>query len=252
MTAHKVVSHQEWLEGHKQLLLKEKEYTRAGDELARQRRELPWEQVTKEYVFEGLNGKESFAELFAGRSQLAVYHFMFAPDWEEGCKACSFWADNFNGIDVHLAHRDVTFLAISHAPIAKVESFKQRMGWSFKWVSAGENGFNYDYHVSFKPEEMARGEIFHNYETSKQVSPEHAGMSAFYKDSAGAIFHTYSCYARGLDALNGAYRWLDRMPKGRDEDGLAFTMSWARHHDKYDDYALDSAARYQTPATAPK
>jgi predicted dithiol-disulfide oxidoreductase (DUF899 family) len=233
---HKVVSHEQWIEARKQLLAKEKEYTRLGDDLARQRRELPWELVAKDYVFEGPSGAESLSQLFAGRSQLAVYHFMFNPEWDAGCPHCSFWADNFNGIDIHLAHRDVTFVAISHAPWRKLEAFRQRMGWNFKWVSAGENGFNYDYFVSFKPEQLARGEIFHNYATTNaHVIPEHAGASAFYKNPADEVFHTYSCYARGLDALNGAYHWLDRMPKGRDEEGLAFTQSWVRYHDRYDE-----------------
>jgi predicted dithiol-disulfide oxidoreductase (DUF899 family) len=159
--------------------------------------------------------------------------------------------DNFDGIDIHLAHRDVAFVAISHAPLSKLEVFKQRMGWSFKWVSAGENGFNYDYYVSFKPEEMAKGEIFHNYETTKQVMSEHAGASAFYKNAEGEIFHTYSCYARGLDALNGAYHWLDRMPKGRDEEGLTFSQAWVRYHDRYDsDYTVDPSSGYQPPGKA--
>jgi predicted dithiol-disulfide oxidoreductase (DUF899 family) len=247
-TTHRIVSHEQWIEARKELLAKEQEYTRLGDELAGRRRELPWERVTKDYVFDGPTGKETLSQLFAGRSQLAVYHFMFNPEWEEGCPHCSFWADNFNGIGIHLSHRDVTFVAISHAPLSKLEAFKRRMGWSFKWISAGENGFNYDYHVSFTPEEMAKGEIFHNYETSKQVMSEHAGASAFYKNAAGEIFHTYSSYARGLDALNGAYHWLDRMPKGRDEEGLAFSQAWVRYHDRYDtDYKVDPSSGYQPP-----
>jgi predicted dithiol-disulfide oxidoreductase (DUF899 family) len=236
----KVVTHEEWIEARKQLLVKEKEYTRLGDDLARQRRDLPWEPVTKDYVFDGPAGPESLSQLFEGRSQLAVYHFMFGPDWEEGCPACSFWADNFNGIDVHFAERDVSFVVISHAPLAKLERFKRRMGWSFKWVSAGENGFNYDYHASFKPDVIAKGEAIYNYELASRTLPsqyarasEHAGMSVFYKNSDGEIFHTYSAYARGLDTLNGAYRWLDLMPKGRNEEGLPHTMSWVRHHDRY-------------------
>ena len=248
MVDHKVVAHDDWIEARKQLLIKEKEYTRLGDELARQRRDLSWERVAKDYVFDGPAGKEGLSQLFAGRSQLAVYHFMFGTDWDAGCPHCSFWADNFNGIDVHLAHRDVTFVAVSHAPFAKLEAFKKRMGWNFKWLSAGENGFNYDYFVSFKPEEIAKGEIFHNYGVSKQVMQEHAGASAFYKNSQGEIFHTYSCYARGLDALNAAYHWLDRMPKGRDEEGLTFTQAWVRHHDRYQsDYAVDPAVGYEPP-----
>jgi predicted dithiol-disulfide oxidoreductase (DUF899 family) len=241
MTNHKVVTHEEWIEARKQLLVKEKEYTRLGDQIARQRRELPWERVAKDYIFDGLAGKESLSQLFGGgRSQLAVYHFMFGPEWGAGCPHCSFWADNFNGIDIHLAYRDVTFVAISHAALAKLESFKRRMGWSFKWVSAGENGFNYDYYVSFKPEEVAKGEIYHNYRLEKQTRPnhvglsEHAGMRAFYKNADGELFHTHSCYARGLDAINGANHWLDLTPKGHDEEGLPFTQSWVRHHDRYD------------------
>src|SRR5712692_8781043 len=155
MTDHQIVNPEQWVEARKQLLAKEKEFTRLRDQLSQARRELPWVRVTKDYAFDGPAGKETLAQVFDGRSQLAVYHFMFGPDWEAGCKSCSFWADNFNGIDVHLAHRDVTFVAISHAPLAKLEAFKKRMGWKFKWLSAGENGFNYDYFVSFKPEEIA-------------------------------------------------------------------------------------------------
>ena len=234
-TEHKIVAHEQWIEARKQLLAKEKEYTRLGDELARQRRELPWEPVAKDYVFDGPAGKESLAQLFAGRSQLAVYHFMFGPEWEAGCPHCSFWADNFNGIDIHLAHRDVTFVAISHAPVAKLEAFKQRMGWSFKWVSAGENGFNYDYYVSFKPEQVAAGEIYQNFQPVKMAMSEIVGISAFYRNPGGAMFHTYSAYSRGVDTINGTYRWLDLMPKGRDEAGLTFTQAWVRHHDRYDE-----------------
>ncbi len=230
MADHRIVSHDQWVEARQQLLVKEKEYTRVGDALAQARRELPWERVEKEYIFDGPNGKESLSELFAGRSQLAIYHFMFGPEWEAGCPHCSYWADNFNGIDIHLAHRDVTFLAISHAPLAKLEAFKERMGWSFKWVSAGENGFNYDYQVSFKPDDKER---YYNYKTEAADYTEHPGMSAFYRDADGKVFHTYSTYARGLDALNGAYHWLDRMPKGRDEAGLQFAMAWVRYHDRY-------------------
>ena len=243
-TNHRIVSRQEWIEARKALLAREKEYTRLGDELARQSRELPWERVEKEYVFDGPDGRQSLSDLFAGRSQLAVYHFMFGVDWDVGCPACSFWADNFNGIDIHLAHRDVTFVAISHAPLAKLEAFKRRMGWTFKWVSAGENGFNYDYQVSAQPGPQ---EVMYNYRMVPRTWAERPGMSAFYKDSDGAIYHTYSCYERGLDALNGAYQWLDRMPKGRDEDGLSFTMAWLRYHDRYDG---DFEAPWLKPAPA--
>ena len=229
-----VVSRQEWSDARNRLLIKEKEYTRLGDQLSEERRRLPWERVEKEYIFDGPAGKETLAELFAGNSQLAVYHFMFGPDWDAGCPHCSFWADNFNGIDIHLKHRDVTFIAISHAPLDKLEAFKRRMGWRFKWVSAGENGFNYDYCVTFTPEQLAKGEIYYNYAVTKLVRSEMPGISAFYKDpKEGEIYHTYSAYGRGLDTVNGAYRWLDLMPKGRDEVNLAFKQSWVRHHDRY-------------------
>ena len=228
-----VVSRQEWLDARKRLLIKEKEYTRLGDQLSEERRRLPWERVEKEYIFDGPAGKETLAELFAGKSQLAVYHFMFGPDWDAGCPHCSFWADNFNGIDPHLKHRDVTFVAVSRAPLDKLEAFKRRMGWSFKWVSAGENGFNYDYCVSFTPEQLAKGEISYNYAVAKLIRSEMPGISAFYKKAEGEIYHTYSAYARGVDTVNGAYRWLDLMPKGRDEANLAFKQSWVRYHDRY-------------------
>lgn len=230
-TPHQVVAHEEWIAARRELLIKEKEFTKLQDQLSRQRRELPWERVEKPYVFEGPEGKETLAQLFAGRSQLAVYHFMFAPEWEEGCKHCSFWADNFNGTAVHLNHRDVTFVAISRAPLAKLEQFKKRMGWSFKWVSAGGADFNYDYRVSFTPAELAAGEVDHN----KNKLADVVGISAFYQDAGGNLFHTYSAYERGVEPINGAYHFLDLMPKGRDEAGLDFTQAWVRHHDRYED-----------------
>ena len=237
LTQHSIATNDDWVAARKELLLKEKEFSRLGDELAKQRRALPWEPVEKTYVFQGPSGQETFAQLFAGRSQLAVYHFMLGPDWEAGCPGCSFWADSFNGIDAHIAQRDVTFVAISRGPLEKLEQFKRRMGWNFKWVSSGEGDFNYDYNVSFRPEVLANGEATYNYSSKhngKPInSPELPGMSAFYKDPAGAIFHTYSTYGRGLDRLNAAYQWLDLMPKGRDEDGLPSPMAWVRHHDRY-------------------
>jgi predicted dithiol-disulfide oxidoreductase (DUF899 family) len=232
---HPVVSRAAWLAARTALLAKEKEFTRLRDELSRQRRELPWVRVDKPYVFAGPRGEETLADLFEKRSQLIVYHFMFSPEWDEGCKHCSFWADNFNGIGVHLNHRDVTFVAVSRAPLAKIEPFKKRMGWSFKWVSSCQNDFNYDYHVSFTPEEIQRGVAFHNYAWTKVDLTDHVGISVFYKDESGAIFHTYSCYSRGVDMLNGAYHYLDLVPKGRDEDGLQFTQAWVRYHDRYED-----------------
>ena len=235
MEKHKVVSKEAWLVARKELLAKEKEFTRLRDQLSQERRDLPWEQVDREYLFDGPDGKETLAQLFAGRSQLAVYHFMFDPSWDEGCRHCSFWADNFNGIDVHLNNRDVTFVAISRAPLGKIEQFRRRMGWSFKWLSSHGTSFNYDYHVSFTPEQIANKTALHNYRVDASAGTEHVGISAFYKDSAGGLFHTYSCYQRGIDLVNGAYNFLDLMPKGRDEKSLPWVQAWVRHHDRYED-----------------
>jgi len=231
----RVVSHDQWVNERVAFMIKEKELTRLRDELSRQRRELPWEKVTKPYVFDGPGGKETLARLFAGRSQLVVYHFMFAPNWEEGCPGCSFWADNFNGIDIHLAHRDITFLAISRAPFAKLEAYKKRMGWTFKWVSSGENDFNYDFGVSFDPESAKSGAANYNYRTGVEVGEEMPGVSVFVKDQKGDIYHTYSAYSRGIDLLNGAYNYIDLTPKGRDEDDLPSPNAWWRRHDRYED-----------------
>lgn len=233
MENHKVVSRDEWTAARTRLLAKEKEFTRLRDELSRERRDLPWVRVDKEYVFEGQNGEETLAELFAGRSQLIVYHFMFDPSWETPCKSCSFWADNFDRNVVHLNQRDATLVAISRAPFGRLEAFKKRMGWSFKWVSSSGTDFNHDYHVSFTPEELAKGEVQYNYRREKISGTERPGISVFYKDASGAVFHTYSCYARGLDMMNAAYQYLDLVPKGRDESGLPFTMAWVRYHDSY-------------------
>src|ERR1700674_406956 len=201
---HEVVSPNEWIASRKELLRKEKEFTKLRDELSRQRRELPWEKVDKQYVFDGPNGKETLAELFENRGQLIVYHFMFPSDWDEGCLHCSFWADNFNGIGVHLNHRDVTFVAISRAPLAKIEPFKKRMGWNFKWLSSSQNDFNYDYQASFTPDAIPSGTVFYNYAKQKMNMSDREGVSVFHKDASGAIFHTYSTYARGIDMLNPA------------------------------------------------
>jgi predicted dithiol-disulfide oxidoreductase (DUF899 family) len=234
MRANPVVSPEDWLAARKRLLAREKEFTRLRDELSRERRELPWEKVEKEYVFETPAGKKTLADLFGSRSQLLVYHFMFGPDWEAGCKSCSFWADNFNGIVVHLEQRDVAMLAASRAPLAKLEAFKGRMGWSFKWVSSLGNTFNHDYRVSFPKGETPESERIYNYQPSTFSGEEAPGISVFYKDEQGRVFHTYSCYARGLDMLNGAYHYLDLVPKGRGEEGLSFSMEWVRHHDRYE------------------
>ena len=232
MKPNAIVSHEEWLAARKRHLSKEKEFTRLRDELSRERRELPWVRVEKNYVFDTLGGKQTLSDLFEGRSQLVVYHFMFGPDWSDGCKSCSFWADNFNGIVVHLKHRDVTLLAVSRAPLENLESFRKRMGWGFKWVSSFGNDFNRDFHVSFTPQEM-QGEVYYNYGMQKFPSEEAPGISVFCRNPEGEVFHTYSCYARGLDMLNGAYHYLDLVPKGRDEGGRI--MAWLRHHDRYGD-----------------
>ena len=231
----KVVSRDEWLAARKQHLKKEKEFTRLRDKLSAERRELPWVKVEKNYVFDGPGGKETLADLFDGRSQLIVYHFMFGPEWEQGCPSCSFLSDHIDGTVVHLAHRDVTLMAVSRAPLAKIEAFKKRMGWRFKWVSSYGSDFNFDYHVSFTKDEMAKGKVYYNYDMNEFPSDEGPGISVFYKDGTGDIFHTYSAYARGLDILVGAYNYLDLVPKGRDEAELPWTMAWVRHHDRYDE-----------------
>lgn len=235
MEPDKVVSHKEWIEARKHLLEREKEFTRARDALSRQRQELPWERVEKRYVFDGPDGKESLSDLFDGRSQLIVYHFMYGPDWDAGCKSCSFIADHFNPAIVHLNQRDVSMVAVSKAPLATLEEFKKRIGWTFKWVSSFENDFNRDYHVSFTQEEIDNTDAYYNYKNQGFPSTEAPGASVFCKDADGAIFHTYSVYGRGLDMFITAYHYLDLVPKGRDEDNLSYTMEWLRLHDEYDD-----------------
>jgi predicted dithiol-disulfide oxidoreductase (DUF899 family) len=233
MVKHKVVSRDEWIEARKQLLVKEKEFTRLRDQLSQQRRDLPWEAVDKDYVLEGPNGKQTLPELFDGRNQLVVYHFMFGPDWEAGCPHCSHWADNFDGIIVHLNQRDVSMIAVSRAPYAKLEAYKKRMGWNFKWVSSSGSDFNFDYHVSFAPEEVAMKKAFYNFKIQDPYSSEREGVSVFYKDQTGRVFHTYSTYARGIDMLNVDYQYLDLVPKGRDEAGRG--PFWVRRHDEYNE-----------------
>ena len=228
-----IVSHEEWLKARLELLAAEKEFTRQRDALTRRRMAMPWERVENAYRFEGPNGALSLADLFDGRSQLIVYHFMFGPDWEAGCKSCSFWADNFNGIPIHLAHRDVTLAAVSRAPFAKIDAYKKRMGWGFPWVSSEGSDFNFDYHVSFTPEQIAAGKAHYNSELRPNPISDEVGISVFCRNESGEVFHTYSCYSRGVDMLNGAYHYLDLVPKGRDERGLKFTMEWVRRHDQY-------------------
>jgi predicted dithiol-disulfide oxidoreductase (DUF899 family) len=228
---HPVVSHDEWLAARNEFLAKEKEFTRLRDELNRQRRELPWEIVEKEYVFEGADGKQTLPELFDGRSQLIVYHFMFDPGWEAGCPHCSFWADNFNPIVLHLNQRDVTMIAVSRAPYAKLAAYQKRMGWDFKWVSSSGTDFNFDYRVSFTADDLEKKEAVYNFKTIRPGMPEREGASVFHKNPEGRVFHTYSTYARGIDMLNTAYHYLDLAPKGRDEGGR--TQFWVRRHDEY-------------------
>lgn len=252
METPKVVPHAEWIAARKEFLRKEKEFSRLRDELSRQRRELPWEKVEKRYVFEGPNGKETLADLFNGRHQLIVYHFMLGPGWKEGCPSCSFLADHFDGSIPHLSARDTTLVVISRATLPEIEAFKKRMGWKFKWLSSNGTDFNFDYQVSMTKEEreQGKGKVYYNYDMIEFPPDERPGASVFYKNEAGEVFHTYSTYARGLDILLGAYNFLDLTPKGRDEAGLAFTMAWVRHHDKYTDgYVVDAKQPYKQPAT---
>ncbi|HEY1423972.1 MAG TPA: thioredoxin family protein [Candidatus Acidoferrum sp.] len=245
---HKIVSQKEWVAGRKELLNEEKEFTRQRDAISAKRRALPWVKVEKNYVFDGPNGKTPLADLFREKSQLIVYHFMLGPGWEQGCPSCSYLGDHFGGSLVHLNARDVAFAAVSRAPIAEIESFKKRMGWPFHWVSSNQNDFNFDYHVSFSKDQMAKGKVDYNYTMQEFPSEEAPGLSVFYKNANGEIFHTYSTYGRGLDILLGAYNFLDMTPKGRDEDTLAHTMAWVRHHDRYENgYQVDASAPYQPP-----
>ena len=234
MSEHQIVSHEEWIDARRRFLVKEKEFTRLRDELSRERRELPWEHVRKPYVFEGEHGKETLADLFGKRSQLIVYHFMYGPDWEIGCKSCSFWADNFNFIIPHLNQRDVSLVAVSRAPLQKLQAQARRQDWTFKWVSSFGNDFNFDYQVSFAPETLKAGQGVYNYSPRKLDSTELPGISVFFKDGE-QIFHSYSTYGRGLDMLNNTYNYLDLAPRGRDEDGLTSPMAWVKHRFAYED-----------------
>jgi predicted dithiol-disulfide oxidoreductase (DUF899 family) len=230
VSEHEVVSHDEWIAARGALLAKEKTFTRLRDELSGERRELPWEAIEKEYVFDGPDGKETLAGLFDGRSQLVVYHFMFGPEDDAGCKSCSFWADNFDPNVVHLNARDVSFAAISRAPLAKLEAYRERMGWSFKWVSSADTDFNFDFGASFEREDLE--EPVYNYGTLQPRGPDREGMSVFFRDERGSLFHTYSSYSRGIDLLNTAYNYLDLVPRGRDEGGRS--QFWVRRHDEYE------------------
>jgi predicted dithiol-disulfide oxidoreductase (DUF899 family) len=230
----KLVSRDEWLTARKELLKQEKELTRQRDALTAKRRELPWVRVEKEYVFDTPKGKQTLADLFDGRSQLVVNHFMLGPGWKEGCVGCSFGADHIEGALVHLEHHDVTVVVVSRAPLHEIEAYKKRMGWRFNWVSSYDSDFNYDYHVSFTKEDMTKGRVYYNFEMTEALIEELPGLSVFYKDAAGDIFHTYSSYARGAEELLGTYMVLDLTPKGRNETGPNHNlMDWVRRHDEY-------------------
>ena len=250
LSEHEIVSREEWLVARKDLLGNEKQLTRLRDKLAVERRALPWVKIDKEYVFDGPEGKVTLADLFAGRSQLVIYHFMFGPDWQEGCPSCSFVSDHMDGALPHLAARDVTVTMVSRAPLAKIEAFKKRMGWLFKWVSSHGSDFNTDFHVSFSKDEMAQDKVNYNYTMQEFPSAEAPGLSVFYKDAVGAIYHTYSTYGRGVDPLVGTYTILDLVPKGRDEGHLGFSMEWVRHHDRYGTNEFADADMPYWPETA--
>lgn len=247
---HNIVAQDEWIAARKELLKKEKEITRLSDQLSAERRKLPWVKITKNYVFDGPGGRVTLADLFAGRNQLVMQHFMFGPDWQEGCPSCSFMADHIDGALPHLAASDVTMAAVSRASLAKIGAFKKRMGWCFQWVSSCGSDFNADFHVSFTKDELAQGRVNYNYTMQEFPSAEAPAISVFYKDATGGVFHTYSTYGRGVEVLMGAYRILDLVPKGRDEDRLDFSMQWVRHHDRYGTDKFADADKPYWPETA--
>jgi len=232
---HRVVTREQWLTARKAHLAKEKELTRLRDKLSAERRELPWVKVEKEYIFDTTEGKKTLADLFEGRSQLIVHHFMLGPGWEAGCVGCSFAADHIEGTLVHLEHHDVSLVRVSRAPLAEIEAYRKRMGWRVKWVSSNGNDFNYDYRVSFTPEDITKGKVYYNYDLRAYVSEELSGLSVFYKDATGDVFHTYSTYARGDELVDSTYMLLDMTPKGRNETGPYHNlMDWVRRHDEYE------------------
>lgn len=237
----RVVSKPEWIAARKRLLDREKELTRFADEIARERRALPWVPVDKDYSFDSPSGRRTLADLFDGRRQLLVQHFMLAPGWEQGCPSCSFMADHADGMNLHLENRDVTLVAVSRAALAEIERFRRRMGWGFRWVSSHGSDFNHDFGVSFTPEQVAQGDIGYNYGTSPHCLEELPGVSAFYRDDAGRVFHTYSTYGRGVEVMMGTYRMLDLVPKGRDERDVFNKMEWVRHHDRYGSVPSETA-----------
>ena len=247
---HEIVSREEWVAIRKDLLEKEKELTRLHDQLAAQRRALPWVKIEKDYLFDTQDSKQTLAELFDGRSQLVIYHFMFGPEWKEGCPSCSFTSDHIDGALVHLAARDVTMVMVSRAPLTKIEAFKKRMGWRFKWASSYGTDFNRDFHVAFTKDEIAQGKVYYNYTMQEFPSEEAPGISVFHKNSGGDVFHTYSTFGRGVEQLVSTYMILDMVPKGRDEDHLDFTMEWVRHHDRYGTDEFADPNKPYWPATA--
>lgn len=250
LTGHPVVSHEQWLTKRRELLRKEKELTRLHDQLAAERRDLPWERIEKNYLFDAPGGKVRLADLFDGRSQLAIYHFMFGPDWQEGCPSCSYVSDHIDAALLHLGARDVTVAMVSRAPLPKLQAFKKRLGWRFNWVSSHDTDFNADFHVSFTQAQMAQGKVDYNYTLQEFPSDEAPGLSVFYKTPAGEIFHTYSTFGRGLESLLGTYMLLDLVPKGRDEDDLSFPMAWVRYHDRYGTDQFADADKPYWPETA--
>lgn len=233
MASERIASRDEWLKARLDLLEHEKAFTKQRDELSRKRRDLPMVPVDKAYAFEGPDGKETLVDLFGDCSQLIVQHFMYGKGWGEGCPSCSFWADGFDGTDIHMKHRDAAFVAVSNAPLDEIVAYRKRMGWTFKWVSSFGSDFNRDYHVTFTEEERAAGPVHYNYKQTTFPADEAPGVSVFYRNDEGQAFHTYSCYARGLDMLNVAYQYIDLLPKGRDEDDLPFSMGWLKRHDQY-------------------
>jgi predicted dithiol-disulfide oxidoreductase (DUF899 family) len=245
---HAVVSKERWLSDRKALLAREKDLLRLHDELAAERRALPWERVDKQYTFIAPEGPRALSDLFDGRRQLIVQHFMFGPGWEQGCPSCSYMADHTDGMNIHLAYRDITFVAVSRASLADIDRFKKRMGWQFKWVSSNGSDFNFDYAVSFSQEDMARGELYYNYGIRQHPAEEAPGVSVFYKNDAGDVFHTYSTFGRGVEVMMGAYRMMDLTPKGRDERDVPYKMEWVRHHDRYEQVVAPLAQPATTAA----
>ncbi|MFG6463412.1 DUF899 domain-containing protein [Roseateles sp. DXS20W] len=240
-TPHPTVTRDRWIADRKALLAREKELTQLQDRIAAERRALPWVKLDTDYLFDTVDGPRALSELFQGKRQLLVQHFMFGPGWAQGCKSCSFMADHLDGAAMHLAHRDIALLVVSRAPLADLLAFKARMGWQFAWASSNGNDFNRDFHVSFAPEDRVDGEVFYNFHMTPFPQTEAPGISVFYKDDAGTVFHTYSTFGRGVEVMMGTYPLVDLTPQGRDEAGLEYTMAWVRHHDRYEDAPAGTA-----------